>query len=60
MLVQGIEESIVSESINLLMKFAKLLIMIFIIAHWIACLLFSIGEYEFEDVGDSWILKNQL
>lgn len=37
-LLNGIEELIVNEGSSLLMKFVKILIMIFFISHWIACL----------------------
>lgn len=56
MMMKGIEQSIVSESINLILKFVKLIVMIFIIAHWIACLLYSVGENQFDTCGDSWLL----
>ncbi len=42
-LMQGMEELIVSEVSNLMMKFLKLTIMIFFITHWLACFLYSVG-----------------
>ena len=42
--VQSIEEKLVSEYANLGIRFAKISCMVFFLAHWIACMLFSFTD----------------
>jgi hypothetical protein len=40
------EENVASETMNVVVKFIKLIVMITFIAHWIACFFYAIGDYE--------------
>ena len=46
---QSIEEKLVSEYASLGIRFAKISFMVFFLAHWIACMLFSITDDSFEN-----------
>ena len=48
------EERIASESLNIMLKFAKLIIMITFIAHWIACFFYYVGQSECAKHEDCW------
>ena len=51
-----LEENIASETMNIMIKFMKLIILITFIAHWIACFFYAVGESELPDE-DSWIVN---
>lgn len=59
-LMQSVEEFIVNEFANLLMRFLKLSIMLFFVAHWHACLLFKIGADQKAEVGNTWLYLHQI
>ena len=51
-----LEENIASETMNIIIKFLKLIILITFIAHWIACFFYAVGESELPDE-DSWLVN---
>ena len=51
------EDYIVSDKINALLSFLKLMMVIIFIAHWIACFFWLVGETEMTDQGEGWILS---
>lgn len=44
-----LEENVASETMNIVIKFIKLIIVITFIAHWIACFFYVVGESELPD-----------
>lgn len=54
-----LEENIASETMNIIIKFLKLIILITFIAHWIACFFYAVGESELPDE-DSWIVSTGI
>lgn len=50
-----LEENIASETMNIIIKFLKLIIMITFIAHWIACFFFAVGFNELPNP-ESWLV----
>jgi len=54
------EEYLMSETFTLLLSFGKLLLLILFIAHWGACFWYYIGDLEFSDSGQSWLLYSNL
>jgi hypothetical protein len=54
-LVQMLDELIVTEFANLMMKFIKMTLFLFFITHWMACFLFTIGLNECDTKGICWI-----
>lgn len=50
-----IEENFTSEHFNVIVSFLKLMIMIFFIAHWMACGFFAVGQGELANYHDCWI-----
>ena len=50
-----LEENIASETMNIIIKFIKLIILITFIAHWIACFFFLVGYSELPDP-QSWLV----
>lgn len=50
-----LEENIASETMNILIKFLKLIILITFIAHWIACFFFVVGDSELPNP-ESWLV----
>lgn len=50
-----LEENIASETLNIIIKFIKLIILITFIAHWIACFFFMVGDNELPNP-DSWLV----
>lgn len=53
-LMQAFEVLIVSEQAHLIMRFLNICFFVVFIAHWIACILYSVTEYE-TDEGVSWL-----
>lgn len=58
--LQPFEELLVSDESNLILRFLKLSIVIAFITHWFACALYSVGSFEMERYGESWMAKNNL
>lgn len=58
--MQGLEELIVSEFANLMLRFFKLSIMLFFVAHWHACFFYMVGVNQWETLGDTWLYIQQL
>jgi len=54
------EENVASETWNVIIKFAKLIILITFIAHWIACFFYAIGESEIGIDNDCWITTSGI
>ena len=54
-----LEENIASETMNILIKFLKLIILITFIAHWIACVFYVVGEAELPNP-ESWLVTNGI
>jgi hypothetical protein len=50
-----LEENIASETMNIIIKFMKLIILITFIAHWIACFFFVVGDNELPNP-QSWLV----
>ena len=50
-----LEENIASATLNIIIKFMKLIILITFIAHWIACFFFVVGDNELPNP-DSWLV----
>jgi len=44
---------------NIIIKFAKLIILITFIAHWIACFFYVVGDSELPDP-ESWLVTNGI
>lgn len=56
-LLMRLEDYIVSDRMNALVEFLKLMLIIIFIAHWIACFFWFVGANELTNNGQSWILK---
>ena len=56
-LLMRLEDYIVSDRMNALVEFLKLMLIIIFIAHWIACFFWYVGYSETTNRGESWILK---
>lgn len=54
-----LEENIASETMNIMIKFIKLIILITFIAHWIACFFFAVGNSELPDP-NSWLVVSGI
>jgi len=54
-----LEENIASETMNIIIKFIKLIILITFIAHWIACFFFAVGYSELPDP-NSWLVVSGI
>lgn len=52
-----IEDYIVTDRMNALVKFMKLMLIIVFIAHWIACFFWYVGDSELKSRGEGWILQ---
>lgn len=50
-----LEENIASETMNIIIKFIKLIILITFIAHWIACFFYVVGDSELPN-DESWLV----
>lgn len=55
-----IQEYIVTDVLGMIMDIVKLLVMIFFISHWMACIFYYIGDYDSTDDPDNWIAINNL
>ena len=55
-ILMRLEDYIVSDKMNALVKFLKLMLIIIFIAHWIACFFWYVGYEELTSKGESWIL----
>ena len=49
-----------SDTTHIITQFAKLFVLILIIAHWIACWFWALGIHELSIHGSSWIVSNGL
>lgn len=56
-LLMRLEDYIVSDRMNALVEFMKLMLIIIFIAHWIACFFWYVGAMELNSNGISWILS---
>lgn len=54
------EENIASETLNVIIKFVKLIILITFIAHWIACFFYYVGSTECVTHEDCWPITNNV
>ena len=54
-LLYKLEEYMVTEVLNTLMDFLKLIVLIFFISHWMGCVFYFIGDYEKADNPENWI-----
>jgi|JI9StandDraft_2_1071091.scaffolds.fasta_scaffold81225_1 hypothetical protein len=59
-LMMKIEENFTSEHFNVILSFIKLMVMIFFIAHWMACGFFAVGSAELEKYSDCWIRNSGI
>jgi CRP-like cAMP-binding protein len=59
-LMMKIEENFTSEHFNVILSFIKLMVMIFFIAHWMACGFFAVGSSELEKYPDCWIRNSGI
>lgn len=59
-LVQGLEDLIVSDIINIAMEFIKLTVILFFITHWMACIFFSVADYNSLIDSNNWIQSSNL
>jgi fatty-acid desaturase len=59
-LLYKFEEIIVSDIIQALIGFLKMVTIILFIAHWIGCIFFYIGANEFESNPDCWIVAAEI
>jgi CRP-like cAMP-binding protein len=55
-LMMRLEDYIVSDRMNAIVEFLKLILIIIFIAHWIACFFWYVGYSELTNKGQSWIL----
>lgn len=55
-LLMRLEDYIVSDRMNAMVEFLKLMLIIIFIAHWIACFFWYVGSSELTNKGQSWIL----
>lgn len=51
-----LEENIASETMNIIIKFIKLIILITFISHWIACFFYVVGDSELPNP-ESWLVQ---
>lgn len=56
-LLMRLEDYIVSDRMNAIIEFMKLMLIIVFIAHWIACFFWYVGYSEMTSKGQSWILN---
>ncbi len=56
-LLYKFEEIIMSDTLNALLGFFKVITVILFIAHWIACIFYAIGNAELESEPDCWLTK---
>ncbi len=54
-LIYQLEEYILSDAISALISFLKVIVVILLIAHWIACLFFYIGSVELDSYPVCWL-----
>lgn len=57
-LLYKLEEFMITDFLNTVMDFAKLLILVFFITHWMACTFYFVGDYEKTTNPDNWITIN--
>jgi hypothetical protein len=53
--MHSLEELVVSEFANLIVRFSKLSIILFFVTHWNACLFYGAGNYALSSTGHSWL-----
>jgi len=49
------EENVASESVNVIIKFFKLVVLLLFLAHWMACFFFLVGSSQLTEYEHSWI-----
>jgi len=49
------EEFFFSESVGILIDFSKMILIIFVISHWMACLIAATGKAEENKNSQNWI-----
>ncbi len=54
-LIYQLEEYVLSDAISALISFLKVIVVILLIAHWIACLFFYIGSVELYSYPVCWL-----
>lgn len=54
-LLYQMEEYILSDAVSALLSFLKVIVVILLIAHWIACLFFYIGSIELDNYAVCWL-----
>ena len=54
-----LEENVASETMNIIIKFIKLIIVITFIAHWIACFFYAVGDSEMPDE-ECWLMTSGI
>eukprot|EP00347_Sterkiella_histriomuscorum_P008075 403346469 len=53
--IQTFEDLVVNDYANLMIRFSKISIIVFFIAHWMACCLYIVGTNELETIGYNWL-----
>ncbi len=59
-LLYQLEEYILSDAVSALLSFLKVIVVILLIAHWIACLFFYIGSIELENNAVCWLTEAKM
>mmetsp|Transcript_26768 Transcript_26768/g.25790 ORF Transcript_26768/g.25790 Transcript_26768/m.25790 type:complete len:548 (+) Transcript_26768:611-2254(+) len=59
-LLYKFEEIIMSDMLNAILGFLKVITVILFIAHWIACIFFAIGSSELDTEPICWIVMNNI
>jgi hypothetical protein len=59
-LLYQLEEYILSDAVSALLSFLKVIVVILLIAHWIACLFYYIGSVELENYAVCWLTNTNM
>jgi hypothetical protein len=59
-LVYRFEEFFFNDNINLAIEVLKLFLVIFFVAHWIACFFFAVASMQMIDTDDIWIVAKNI
>jgi hyperpolarization activated cyclic nucleotide-gated potassium channel 2 len=59
-LLYQLEEYILSDAVSALLSFLKVIVVILLIAHWIACLFYYIGSLELDTNAVCWLTEAKM
>ena len=59
-LLYQLEEYILSDAVSALLSFLKVIVVILLIAHWIACLFYYIGSLELDTSAVCWLTEAKM